>query len=70
MLEPYEGSTTEEKVVLLSYGSAGFPKTYAVQPGHFPTTGWQLAASLNAAYARGYRQAQADVQSALGMRRD
>lgn len=69
MLEPYEGSKTEEKVVLLGYGGASFPKVYAVQPGHFPTTGWQLAAALNAAYARGYRQAQADLQSALGMKR-
>ncbi len=60
---PYEGSMVEEKAVFF-----GFPKTYAVQPTHFPVTGWQLAAMLNAAYSRGYQQAQSDVRSALGLK--
>ena len=67
---PYTGSNTESKAVLLGNGSDGFPRAYAVHQSDFPTTGWQLAALLNAAYAKGYVEAQQDMQSALGIRRN
>jgi hypothetical protein len=67
MFTPYEGSSTEERVVLHHNGT-GSPRTYSVPQNHFPTTGWQLAQLMNGAYINGYKQAQREARAAIGIK--
>lgn len=67
MHTPYEGSSTEDKAVLHHNGSSA-PRAYAVHAHHFPNVGWQLAHLMNGAYLNGYKQCQADMRAALGLK--
>ena len=66
MKDPYHTSTTEKAVLHTSEGCN--VATYVVRPEEWPIEPWKVVALMNEARRAGYRQAQADIRAALGVR--
>lgn len=66
MKDPYHTSDTEEAVLHRSEGCS--VSTYVVRPEEWPLRPWQVVSLMNEARRAGYRQAQADIRNALGVR--
>lgn len=62
---PYMAGDSNDHVLCDWYGDKNF-RTYVVRENEFPIEPWRVALLMNDAFARGYKQAQADIRYAIG----